>query len=369
MNQFQEFFKDLFSTRHWPARWHCGKWSDFHGWMYIISDLMIWLAYFAIPVIIISYTYRKQYELKYTKTYILFASFILLCGSTHLLDAAMFWTPMYRFNALVRLITGVVSLFTVYHLFKILPSAFKEKTSVVLEREIQKREDAERRLAEANEGLKAFAYMASHDLQEPLRKINIFSTQLHEENANRLDERSVELTRKIMATGQRMGVLIKDILSLSSIADDTPMAEVDLNATLRQAVAELEGNLQQRNGTLQIETLPVIKGNDHYLVQLFINLIGNAIKFNQNPPEISVSARSGDNEVYIYVKDNGIGIPADQREKVFQAFHRLHPKHAFEGTGIGLAICKRIVDVHGGRIAVQSQDDQGTTFEITFPKA
>jgi hypothetical protein len=114
----------LFSTGLWPPRWQCGQWSDFHGWLYIISDLVIWFSYFAIPVIIVGYIYKKKYELKYTRTYFLFASFILLCGSTHLLDASMFWVPMYRFSGLILLLTGVVSLFTVYHLVKILPDAF-----------------------------------------------------------------------------------------------------------------------------------------------------------------------------------------------------------------------------------------------------
>ncbi|HEX8357349.1 MAG TPA: two-component sensor histidine kinase, partial [Segetibacter sp.] len=99
MKQIIEFFKGFFDTNKWPARWNCGYWSDFHGWLYIVSDLMVWLAYFLIPVIILKYFLKKRSGIKFHGIYILFAAFILLCGSTHFLDAVMFWLPMYRFNA------------------------------------------------------------------------------------------------------------------------------------------------------------------------------------------------------------------------------------------------------------------------------
>src|SRR5437762_2260812 len=119
MKEVFDFFQGLFATDKWPPRWKCGQWSDFHGWLYIVSDLMIWLAYFLIPVIILRYFSGRRNVIKFSKVYLLFATFILLCGTTHLVDAMMFWTPAYRFNALVRSATAIVSLFTVYHLVKI----------------------------------------------------------------------------------------------------------------------------------------------------------------------------------------------------------------------------------------------------------
>src|SRR4051812_36286929 len=124
MNQIVEFFKGLFAYDKWPPRWHCGYWSDFHGWLYIVSDLLIWLAYFLLPIIIINYFFRKKTNIRFRAVYILFASFILLCGTTHLIDAIMFWIPVYRLNALIRFATGVVSIFTVYHLIRVLPEMF-----------------------------------------------------------------------------------------------------------------------------------------------------------------------------------------------------------------------------------------------------
>ena len=132
MDEIKDFFSGLFDTSLWSARWQCGYWSDFHGWLYIVSELLIWIAYFLIPLIILNYFLKKKTSLRFNKAYIYFAAFILLCGSTHFLDALMFWVPMYRLNALVRIVTAMVSLATVYHLIKILPEAFQQKTNVEL---------------------------------------------------------------------------------------------------------------------------------------------------------------------------------------------------------------------------------------------
>src|SRR5258708_25110176 len=137
MEQLAAFFKRLFDVSDWPPRWHCGQWSGFHGWLYIVSDLMIWSAYFAIPVIIIRYISKKQ-DARFVRIYFLFAAFILACGSTHFLDAVAFWFPAYRLNALVLFLTGIVSWITVFHLIRILPSAFSLRTSQELEAEMER---------------------------------------------------------------------------------------------------------------------------------------------------------------------------------------------------------------------------------------
>lgn len=142
MYQVIDFFENLFSVSDWPPRWHCGRWSDFHGWMYIISDLMIWTAYFTIPVTIIRFIARKQ-DIRFTRLYFLFAAFILACGATHFLDALAFWLPMYRFSALMRLITGIVSWVTVFYLVKYLPLLFSLKSQEALETEISLRKISE----------------------------------------------------------------------------------------------------------------------------------------------------------------------------------------------------------------------------------
>lgn len=152
MQEIKDFFTNIFDTSRWPPRWHCGEWSSFHGWLYIISDLLIWAAYFTIPVIIIRYISRKRHA-KFIKLYFLFAGFILACGATHFMDAVMFWYPAYRLSALLRLITAVVSWLTIFSLLKVLPTAFSLKTSEELETEIEQRKVAETALKAKNQQL------------------------------------------------------------------------------------------------------------------------------------------------------------------------------------------------------------------------
>lgn len=141
-----EFFSDIFSTQYWPARWNCGKWTDFHGWLYIISDLMIWAAYFAIPFLLFRLI-TKRTDFPFPKIFWLFIAFILLCGATHLMDAVIFWWPAYRLSALLRFVTGTVSLFTVYALYKILPMVMNLRTAAQVEEEAEHRRRAEKQFS------------------------------------------------------------------------------------------------------------------------------------------------------------------------------------------------------------------------------
>jgi signal transduction histidine kinase len=369
MKQIAEFFKGLFAVDKWPERWHCGHWTEFHGWLYIVSDLMVWLAYFLIPVIILKYFLKKRADIKFHGIYILFAAFILLCGSTHFLDAVMFWVPMYRFNALVRFLTGVVSLFTVYQLVRILPVVFGQKTLTELEKEIQRREEVERQLAGANKNLEAFAFVASHDLQEPLRKIGIYSSQLYNSNAGHLDEKSKQMVEKIIGASDRLRTMIDDVLTLSSLNDSVHLYEMEVSEAVHAAIADLEIKILEKNGQLQVGELPVVKGNKAYLTHLFMNLLSNALKFCEGTPVINIYGSREGSKAVIYIKDNGIGMSKSDLNKIFIAFHRLHSKARFEGSGIGLAISKRIVDLHRGNITVESEVGQGTTFKIELEAA
>lgn len=361
-----EPFSELFTTRHWPARWSCGYWSDFHGWMYIVSDLLIWLAYFCIPIIIVGYAIRKKQELRYIKTYILFASFIMLCGSTHLLDATMFWIPAYHFNTLIRAITALVSIFTVIHLIQILPQAFREKTSLVLEKEIAKRIEAEQKLRQANTDLETFAYMISHDLQEPLRKIQTFNG-IAVDRLQTQPSSVAEVLEKSTHAAARLTSLITDILKLANLNKPLTLELVSLNEAVQHARNDLELTIVEHNAKLEVNDLPEIRGNLAGLSQVFFNLIGNAVKFNTNTPHIQITGTTSEQGVIVTVKDNGIGIDEEYLGKIFNPFYRLHGRKAYAGNGIGLSICKRVMDLHRGEISVKSTKESGTTFTLFFP--
>ncbi len=154
MNQVAEFFSKLFNYSDWPPRWHCGKWSEFHGWLYIVSDLLIWSAYFTLPLVIIKYVARRS-DAKFVKLYFLFAAFILACGATHLLDAVTFWYPVYRLSALLRFTTGVISWVTVFYIIRYLPVAFSLRSQKELENEINQRKKVENELRDSEEQVQA----------------------------------------------------------------------------------------------------------------------------------------------------------------------------------------------------------------------
>jgi two-component system, chemotaxis family, sensor kinase Cph1 len=368
MKQLTEFFAGLFDTDRWPPRWHCGFWSDFHGWLYIISDLFIWLAYFLIPVIIVNYFIKKKDTIKFRPIYLLFAAFILLCGMTHFLDATMFWIPMYRLNALIRFITAIISMLTAFFLVKTLPAAFRQKTSVELEREISRREEAELSLARANRDLEAFAYIASHDLQAPLRKIMMYSSMLFDRNEMQFDDKSKELSSKVLSSAKRLTTLTEAVLQLSVLKGDVLVQPVSLRAAVDLALSDLEIAIREKGAIIKVaDDLPTVKGNVGYLSQLFLNLISNALKFCTDIPVITITTSQNNTHFLIIVRDNGIGMPEAGRAKIFNAFSRLHPGDGYQGSGIGLAICKRIVEIHQGRISVESSPGKGSTFTIELP--
>ena len=154
MDQVSDFFAKLFSTAGFPPRWRCGDWSAFHGWLYVASDITIWLAYFIIPTILILFIQRRR-DVPFPPVFWLFGAFIVLCGTSHLVDAIMFWAPAYRVNALVRLATAIVSMITVVHLIKILPQALSLKGALAFELERSRRIEAERELESARAELEA----------------------------------------------------------------------------------------------------------------------------------------------------------------------------------------------------------------------
>ena len=177
MNELWDFFSKLFDSSDWPPRWHCGRWTEFHGWLYITSDLLIWSAYFSIPVVIIRYITKKQ-GVAFVRLYFLFAAFILACGATHFLDAVMFWFPVYRLSALVRLITGILSWITVFYLVKLLPVAFSLKTQQELETEVKQRIKAEEQVRLLNATLEQHISERTQELSKSVREIEDYKYAL-----------------------------------------------------------------------------------------------------------------------------------------------------------------------------------------------
>ena len=513
MLEMADFFRKLFDAADFPPRWHCGRWTEFHGWFYIISDLLIWSAYFAIPVIIVNYISKRK-NLRFHRIYFLFAAFILACGTTHLMDVITFWYPAYRLSALIRFITGFLSWATVFALVKVLPQAFSLKTSAELEQETEQRRLAEeelriknRQLEEAqeiakmgnwewdtttnrilwskglhriyetdparpinfenflemvspddkervsriisdvfesgefpdyhhrvlfadgrekifhargevvkndagnivkmigtavdvteqksaesnllektvelermNEELQQLAYAASHDLQEPLRKMRVFIDMMLKKIE---DRESVEkYAGRVQMAAERMSELVKSILEYSGLNNRNKVfVPVDLNGILEHVKSDFELLIAEKKAIIQSTRLPTVQGIPQQLQQLFANLINNSLKFSLAEPNISISARTmtydevaNNPELYentryteLIFADNGIGFEPEFANQIFTMFRRLD--HQYSGTGIGLAICKKIVDNHKGSIAAESEKGNGCRFTVRLPLA
>jgi PAS domain S-box-containing protein len=257
----------------------------------------------------------------------------------------------------------------------------------LVSRDISERQAQEQRLQEytaqlerSNRELERFASVASHDLQEPLRKIQAFSGRLKQKLDEQLSDTGKDYLDRIQDAARRMQNLINDLLMYSRIATaERKYARVNLAAVARQVMGDLEVRIEETNGSVNIGALPAIEADPVHMRQLFQNLVANALKFHRPgaPPIVTITAdlvpadgpASEPPLCRLMVADNGIGIESKYHERIFSIFERLHNRGAYEGTGVGLAVCRKIVEQHGGRIDVSSTPGEGTTFIVLLPSA
>ena len=222
-------------------------------------------------------------------------------------------------------------------------------------------------LERSNTELEQFAYVASHDLQEPLRMVNSYVQLLANRYKDKLDEDANDFINFAIDGSNRMRILINSLLEYSRINRVKPFETVHTNEVLKEVLVDLAGSIKENKAKITYTDLPEISGDSVLIGQVFQNLISNAIKFKgENAPIITISAKKRNGEFIFSVKDNGIGIKKEYAEKIFVIFQRLHGKHVYPGTGIGLAICKKIVERHGGKIWVESEPGKGSEFCFTL---
>lgn len=237
------------------------------------------------------------------------------------------------------------------------------------------------RLAHSNRELQDFASVASHDLQEPLRKIQMFGHRLHTQYQDVLPEEGRDYLERMQGAAKRMQALIKDLLTLAQIDTQAPFSPVHLTTIVQNVLSDLEIRIQQLAATIEVGDLPTIEADPVQMHQLLQNLISNALKFHRPgiPPQIHIRAQllvttpempifAPDQRVcQIQVVDNGIGFDEQHLDRIFTIFQRLHGRSEYEGSGVGLAICRKIVERHGGCITAQSRPGQGAIFTIMLP--
>lgn len=237
-------------------------------------------------------------------------------------------------------------------------------------------ERANRELSRSNEALEEFAYVASHDLRDPLRKITLFSEMLREEAGEQLSESSRNILVRMFESAARMDALVESLLEYSRVSTaSTQFEQVDLKKIVDDVVGDLEVKVAETDAVIEAVDLPVVLADEMQMRQLFQNLISNGLKFRRPDvvPRVRIAASkrrdSYQAEHVVEVSDNGIGFDPAFADVIFDPFRRLEAREDFEGTGIGLAVCRRIVERHGGTISAISEPDQGATFRVALPSA
>ncbi len=510
---------DFFDTSNFPARWHCGNWSNLLGWMHIISDLVIFAAYMAIPIVIVAYM-RKRREVMFPAIFWIFVIFIFSCGTTHLLEAIIFWYPLYPVAGLVKMLTAIASALAVLIAIKVMPQALslpgmatinKQLTAEIAARIVSEQRvaqqaaalaDSQRRLIAAqaiahigdwtydvandviswseevfrlferdpalgppqtyaenarlylpegnvtvaaamrqaegqagepvtieievplpsggtawhrsimraipdsngkitqywgtvqditreklsslaekrqlqdleriNQQLEQFAYIASHDLTEPLRKVRFFSDVLKEEIEGSLTVTATDALSRMSTATDRMHRLVQDLLAFArsgkSLEKPRP---VNLERLLDEVLDTLSERIAATGAKIERGPLPDVLGDQGLLEQVFQNVLTNALKYRHHDrsPMIAISCERSAGMAVISIRDNGLGFHPEQAGRLFEPFVRLHRASGEDGTGIGLAICRRILEVHGGSITAIPAPDHGAIFTVRIPVA
>jgi len=351
-------------------------------WLNVVSDSLIAVAYTSIPFTLV-YFVRRRRDLPFNWMFVCFGAFIIACGATHIMEIWTLWHATYWLSGAVKAITAMASVPTAILLVRLVPKALAfpspedlRSANRELRQEVAERKRGEKkvqilneRLEATNKELEAFTYSVSHDLRAPLRHLDGFSKLLLEEHTNEISEEGRRYLARIREGALRMGSLIDDLLNLARVGrkELTPQLAA-LSSLVTEVLADLKAETQGREVEWKVGTLPFVECDPALMKQVFANLLSNAVKFTRPRPQavIEVGAKTQDGQPVVFVRDNGVGFSMKYADKLFGVFQRLHRQEDFEGTGVGLATVRRIIQKHGGRIWAEAELDQGATFYFTL---
>jgi signal transduction histidine kinase len=414
-----DYLIHLFSSEFMPHG-HCYLWKPDILWVHVLSDSGIFLAYFSIPVALLVFVQRRQ-DLMFHWVFMLFATFIFACGLTHVMEIWSVWHGTYRLTGVIKAGTAVVSLLTAGALWPLLPKALALPSPTqmthanrALQEEIRRRQQAEEALAQharileqrvtertealqeanvslrhemaerqqaeealqryatelerRNQELDDFAYVASHDLKAPLRAIHNLATWVIEDTGNTLPEAALSHVALLQQRVQRMDNLLAGLLEYSRIGRITgETSAIDTSNLVKQTLDVCD--IPAGFAITVADSMPVLTAPRVLLELIFRNLIGNAVKHHdRGRGQITITGQDRGADVEFTVTDDGPGIPKEYYGRIFQMFQTLKPRDEVEGSGMGLALVKKTLDVHGGTIQVEPAPRRGTTFRFTWPK-
>ena len=389
----------LLTVNGYMPHGYCLSWSPPLIYTFVVSDTLIFLSYLSMPIALAYFAWRRS-DFPYRWLLWLFAVFIVACGSTHLFDVIVLWWPVYRLDALLKVVTALASVFTAVAIWPMLPRALKlpsplelQRANEALQAEIDERKrlgeelrlakdaaeaglqkvtERTAELAAANQELEGFAYAVSHDLRAPLRAMSGFSRALAEDHGDKLDGEAKLYLEQIDIASRSMGGLIDGILALSrSTRGELRREAIDVTLLAKSLLEELARNEPERRVAWRVEPDLKLSGDPRMIEAVLRNLLGNAWKYTGKTaqPEIRVFADETDGKHYICVEDNGAGFDMAHAEQLFQPFRRLHRQDEFPGIGIGLATVQRIVRRHGGEIRAEGRPGAGARFCLRLPDA
>lgn len=352
-----------FSSEQFLPHGHCYLWTPGVLWTHVISDILIAMAYFTLPFVLI-YITRRRRDLPFDWLVVCFGVFIVACGMTHVINVWNVWHAAYWLEAAIKVITAAASVPTAILLWRSLPDIL----SLPSQRQVR---DANESLARANRELEAFTASVSHDLRSPLTTIAGQAGLLELSLPNATEEQRRRLTR-IQGSVKQMSELIDALLALSRISRHTLHREiVDVSALAEGIVQEMSQKDPARQVTVTIQPSMTVHGDPRLLADLFENLLSNAWKFTSktSQPRIEIGQSHHGSMSTLHVRDNGAGFDMLYEQKLFKPFQRLHGASEFDGSGVGLATVARIIDRHGGRIWAEGKPHAGAVFYFTLPTA
>ena len=364
---------------------YCFSWQKDLVLLHVVANVLIAVAYFTIPVTLWTFV-RRRTDLSFGPIFVMFGVFIMACGITHIMDVWTLWHPDFWLDGWLRLMTAGVSIATAIMLWRLIPIALSlpspeslSQANTELKAEIARRKQYETELRALNsqmkqqiEELEALSYAISHDVRGPLRHIEGFARALADKHPAPTDHPAQRYIERIRASVHHLSNIVEGLLAFSRASRTEMRRErCDMNRLIAEVVEELAPDMDSRAVELKVGELPDVQADAKLLYQVFYNLMANAVKYSRDraPAVIEVDCidDSGD-ELVFRIRDNGAGFDMQYSGKLFGVFQRLHHSSEFEGTGIGLANVKRIVERHGGRVWATGETGAGASFFVALPR-